>query len=652
MLRKVQFLILSIIIAVVLPASAATTTENILEEPVITYMDMSPSGEHLVGVGREYFQFMSTDTLQMTSPAINVDRNQREHMAGTWWANDDRLLYTVEMTVDPSDFPWWPNNFYSVETDGKRHSAPFNRGRDDRDIALTFVDRFDANDRVVLMQEKKFRDFRVVAESTPSILQFDFTAKRKGKRTKRQRGPVSYGDLFVDRDGIARVSIGRPLSEGGLPTMHYRANADGEWRDITAETGISQAGVTIRFIGFDVENRSFYLLSDHGPGGIVSLWQFSPDDKSYEQVYGDDEFDISDAQWTGDRTEILGVILHDHFSTFVPLARQHRNTVYWNTLRKQQVFSPFRTTVAGASRDGTKLLLFVNSSTHPGAYWLFDNNQPSQRKLRMVSKTRPSIDVAAMSETQTYAVKTDDGLQLFVYLTVPKNADGPVPLIVLPHDGPINVNDSYGFNPIVQTYALNGYAVVQVNYRGSDGRGRLFESRGYQEWHRKIVDDVILTTRFAASQSSIDGSRICIAGDRYGAFIALAATTREPDLYKCAIGNQGLYDLARMWSGGRSTWILVPPEILRIILGDDLEALAAASPTNNADKIKVPVFLSHGGKDGWAPTFQHRLMVNALRNADVKFDVMDEIATNHGFRLAEDQTRLYKEILSFVKKHI
>ena len=627
-------------------AAQSTTLEDIFAEPVLDEMLLAPDGEHLVGVGPYSFQFMDTDTLQMTSKRISVDLKSNERMGSLVWVNNERVLYTVTMTIPQIPYPWWPNNYYSANVTGSRHSNPFNRGADAPDTQLHLRDINENNPRTVFMLEKEFRNYREVTNSTPAIIELEVYSKKKGKRTNRQKGPVSYGDLYVDRNGLARVSLG---ILDGRPSMYFRADAESEWQNITEASGIDRFGAEINFLGFTADNKSFYVLGNHS-NGIRNAYLFSPEENTYDMVYGNESFDLdrNGVVWTADRKELLGVTVMDPFSSFVPLASDDMSARYWLTLARNEAFVGHRLSISGISKDGNIMLLMADSMTNPGVYYRFD---VKKKKLDRVAARLPTVTPTNMSNTDFFSVKSVDGMNIYVSITQPKNAEGPAPLIVLPHAGPHSVSDRFGFDPVVQAFALRGYAVVQMNYRGSDGRGMDFVTAGFGEWAGAIIDDVLAATRYAAARDGIDGERICIAGTHYGAFAALAAAIREPDMFKCAVGNHGLYDLALMWNG-QIPAVPISPWLLRAAIGDDIETLASVSPANNADKLKIPVFLSHGGKDGDAPPRQHQAMVRALQREEAEFVNLDEIGNNHGFRGPENRVKLYKEILDFVDKHI
>lgn len=644
---RIQSCVLTFTLTVILAAcSQATTLEDIFAEPVLQDMRVSPDGKHLVGVGPYAFQFMDSGNLQMTSPRISVNMDDRESITELMWVNDERVLYTVDRIVGPSPFPWWPGNFYSVNPKGNQHSNPFNRGADEPEKQLRFRSANSGNPRTVLMQEKDFRNFREIYESTPSIIELEVYSKKKGRRTNRQKGPLPFGDLYVGNEGIARVAYG---VRSGTPEMHYREAATSEWMNITEASGIGTFGAEITFVGFAGDNKSFYILGNH-ENGLTNLYLYSPSANEYQKVYGHDVFDIrrDGVVLTPKREKVLGVTLMDPFSSFVPLASQNMAARYWLTLSRMKEFTDYRLSIAGLSNDGNVMLLLADRMDNPGIFYRFN---AKSKMLDPVAPKKPGVSPAEMSNTMTFRVKAHDGISLYVNLTIPKNAEGPAPLIVLPHAGPHQVYDEYGFNPEVQAYALSGYAVVQVNYRGSAGRGIEFATAGFGEWAGAIIEDVLTATRYAQGQEKIDGERVCIAGSHYGAFVALTAAIKEPELFKCVIGNQGLYDLSYLWNGQVPAWP-IDPFILNAAIGNDTEALAAASPTNNVDKIKAAVLLSHGGKDGFAPPRHHRSMVSALRRGEVEFVNVDEISGAHGFRDPESKTRLYEQILEFVAKHI
>ena len=238
------------------------------------------------------------------------------------------------------------------------------------------------------------------------------------------------------------------------------------------------------------------------------------------------------------------------------------------------------------------------------------------------------------------------------FLTIPHGSDGKnLPLVVLPHGGPFQVSDEWGFNPEAQLLAAAGYAVLQVNFRGSSGYGRAFSQAGAREWGGKMQDDVTDATRWAIDQGIADPRRICIYGASYGAYAALEGVAKEPSLYKCAAGYVGVYDLPLMFGKGDTRELESGRNYLHDWIGEPSE-LGKVSPVNQAASIKVPVFLAAGGQDERAPIEHSERMEKALRNAGVPVETLFIRSEGHGFYTTEHQVQFYTKLLDFLARNI
>jgi dipeptidyl aminopeptidase/acylaminoacyl peptidase len=193
-------------------------------------------------------------------------------------------------------------------------------------------------------------------------------------------------------------------------------------------------------------------------------------------------------------------------------------------------------------------------------------------------------------------------------------------MVVMPHGGPHGIRDVWEFDPEVQLLANRGYAVLQVNFRGSGGYGMDFGRAGYGEWGAKMQDDLTDATRWAIEQKIAPADRVCIYGASYGGFAALMGAAREPDLYRCAIGYAGVYDLELMRQAGDIPDSRGGRVYLDLVLGTDAAKLRAQSPVNNAQNIKTPVLLIHGKVDGRADYEHAKRMRAALEKNQKKVE--------------------------------
>ncbi|BCV43356.1 hypothetical protein TUM17379_03740 [Shewanella algae] len=264
-----------------------------------------------------------------------------------------------------------------------------------------------------------------------------------------------------------------------------------------------------------------------------------------------------------------------------------------------------------------------------------------------------SIDPAQMAEVKPMDIKVRDGMTIQAYLTLPPGKDPKqLPLVVNPHGGPHYVRDSWGFDPQNQMLANQGIAVLQVNFRGSGGYGEAFQQAGYRKWGSEIQYDIIDATRHLIDQGIVDKQRICIVGGSFGGYSALQSSVMEPDLFKCAIGFAGVYDLEMMFKEGDVQERDSGTSYLRTVLGQDQAVLRAMSPTRNVDKLKANLLLVHGGNDERAPIEQFEALEDALKKRNYPYQkiIMDD--EGHGFYDESHRAIYYQKMLNFLKQNL
>jgi dipeptidyl aminopeptidase/acylaminoacyl peptidase len=193
--------------------------------------------------------------------------------------------------------------------------------------------------------------------------------------------------------------------------------------------------------------------------------------------------------------------------------------------------------------------------------------------------------------------------------------------------------------------------VLQVNFRGSGGRGTAFVEAGRQQWGRAMQDDVTDATRWAIAEGIADPARICIAGGSYGGYAALMGVIREPGLYRCAIGTIGVYDLPMMFVRGDIAEGRYGRRYLREWVGPS-RALDEVSPYHLAAQVKVPVFLAAGGEDERAPQRHTQKMERALREAGTEVEALYFPTESHGIYAPANRRAYYAGMLRFLARHL
>lgn len=299
------------------------------------------------------------------------------------------------------------------------------------------------------------------------------------------------------------------------------------------------------------------------------------------------------------------------------------------------------------SADDRFILVFVYSDNDPGDYYLFD---AQSNEARYLLSSRPWIKPENMASTQAISYKARDGLTINGYLTLPRESSSKnLPVILMLHGGPHGVRDYWGFDSEVQLLASRGYAVMQVNFRGSGGYGTKFMMDGYRNWGAKMTDDMVDGVRWLSGKGFVDTNRICTYGVSYGAFAALQLVAKEPDMFRCAVGYAGVYSIPLMFKEGDISKTAGGKKFLAKVMPINMDDKAMQSPAFNAAKIKVPVMLAHGRSDARAPIQHYHAMRDSLIKAGnpPKVTVVEK-EEGHGFVDLEKQVSMYKKLINFL----
>ena len=447
-----------------------------------------------------------------------------------------------------------------------------------------------------------------------------------------QRSRSSITDWSADRNGVVRFGYG---FDGRKHSYIARDSGDAAWRTLAKwEIGESQFSV----VGFGASSSTLLVEADHN--GRNAIFEMDLEEKSDRQLlFANTEVDVDGPiYWPGDN-RLIGF----EYET----DRPHRKffdadaeAIYGVIDRaKPDAYNE----VVGSSRDGKRLLVVSRTDTRPTEYLILDLNT---NKLLRVGSSNPALAGTPLSPMTSVKIKAADGTILPGYLTLPLNSTGKkLPTIIYPHGGP-HARDSWGFDPIVQFMASRGFAVVQVNFRGSTGFGKAWYEAGLRNWGTVMVDDVIASTKWAISEGIADPAHTCIVGWSFGGYAALMSAEHEPDLYRCVVSIAGVSDLrllAEEWrsSFGGSDWA-------EYALGDDTSELKAGSPSKNAAKIKAPVLLIHGDNDTQAGVDHSKRMARVLKGEKKKVELVLIKDGNHSLTRYEWRETLYTSLEKFL----
>ncbi len=449
--------------------------------------------------------------------------------------------------------------------------------------------------------------------------------------------------FLVDRQGKAMFAYGDNQS---MDYVVYR-NDDGTWRKLPSAT----VGERLMPLRYGPRNTSFYALWSR-KGGPDILTQRSATGAQERTLASDTFSSIDDIEWTAPPEKPFAAVTTSGIPDVHFIEANAPDAKLYRALRK--AFKGEFVDFINYSEDGGKLLFDVSSDRDPGTFYLMDTRTHKATKLFVAASW---IDPHLMSRRLPFRFKASDGMELEGILTLPRGrSEKHMPMVLLPHGGPHGVNDNWFFDSPdgwdAQMLASRGYLVLQVNYRGSDGRGPTFTQAGYRKWGTRIQQDLIDGVKWTIAKGYTDPQRICVYGASFGGYSALMSVIRAPGLFKCAIGYDGVYDLKMLYGKGDIHQTLYGRNYLATVIGHDDKELTANSPAELAAKIKVPVFLIHGADDNRAPLAGAEEMRAALKNVGNPPEWMVKSGEGHGFYDEHNNIERMQRMLAFLKKYI
>jgi len=425
-----------------------------------------------------------------------------------------------------------------------------------------------------------------------------------------EKNPGNVRTWGVDGDGNIRFAL---LDDGVNTQFMHRAAPGQPWsRPVDFGSGTIAFGLA----GLDADNRTLYVFKP-APNGRKALYAYDLQEGIFSApLFQHEKYDVESAIFSPKDRRLLGV----HYATEWP--RQYWFEPEFAKLQKEiDAANPgLANQIVSMDWEMRRRLVFSYSARESGYYTLLNLDTG---KLLPIAKTRPWLKPEDMAEMYPVKCSARDGLELNGYLTLPPGrGQKNLPMVTFVHGGPFGVRDTWGFDPIVQFLANRGYAVLQVNYRGSGGYGGEFYQKGRHEVGNAIQDDIVDLTQWAVQQGVADPHRLAIMGASYGGYSTLFALAQTPDLFRCGIACMAVSD----WSGLFKFWneeFQYSRDSLRfwaLLVGDmkdekERQRLATVSPVNLAARIKAPLFIMHGEDDSRVPIDQSRAMVAALKRA-------------------------------------
>ncbi|MBW1750876.1 MAG: S9 family peptidase [Deltaproteobacteria bacterium] len=564
---------------------------------------------------------------------LSIRKTGKFEVRWTAWASSTRLLVSLGFSAWRGAVPTYETRLLAMNYDGSKtvEMAKQKSGQVMMQIKDRIVDMLPQDPDHILMA------YRTRGDRTPRVEKVNIFT---GKGHHVQRGMKNVQGWITDRSGEVRVGY-------GLQDKRYRYlvcdSGGNNWRVLSSIEINSKKSFRVR--GFSSDPNILIVGSNH-EGPTMALYAYNVKENRFTQkIFGHPEVDISHVGWDK--------------RTWTPrFVRYYLDGVKYHWLDKKaedevenvkKALPGMHVQIMETSEDDSIWLLKACSATNPGGYYMFTRKT---RKVEYFGPNYPELVEAKLSRMFRFKYLARDGLKISAYLTLASHIDETkqnlkLPMVVMPHGGPA-CRDYLAFDPIVQFMSNRGYAVLQINFRGSSGYGKAFEVAGYGEWGGKMQDDVTDGVQFMLDKGIADPHRIGIVGGSYGGYAALMGVVKTPDLYQCAVGFNGVYNLKKLVKD--KMWYIGRGRVLRTMIGNYSDK--SISPTNRAGEILCPVLLAVASDDRVIRSSQSKKMSKALQRSGRECKFLEFKDGGHGLETYESRLGFMKALESFLVKHL
>ena len=631
----------------ILAAPETLDTADFARHAAYERVKISPNGEYLA-VSAPIDESTGLAVIRLKDMAItaSVRLGHQEHVGDFWWTGPDRVLISQSRSGGRRGNLRSTGELSAINADGTGSRYLFGyRGEDQTGSHLRKAAKVRASATVIdpLADDPNWALIAVnfwdkgADNGYASIERINV---KTGFRAKQATSPLDgWPRYLADHTGELRYVSGE--DQNLKHRMYYRTAGAEQWSEVRKDDIRDPYPLAISRDG----SRAY--LAVRNESGLQCLYEHLLAPNNFRQLSCDQRSDLRHVVMSFDGKRAIGASFHDSSSPAVLLKSGHPDEATLKAII--QGFAGQQVDVVSTTRDGRQLVLEVSSDQNPGDYYLFDTQQ---RSAAYLISARVWIDPQTQAKRQPFEVRSKDGVALQGFLTLPPGKPArQLPTVVMPHGGPIGIRDDWRWDPLPQFLAHHGYAVIQVNFRGSSGYGKPFREMGFQAWGTGMIDDITAATRWAIQQGVTDPQRICIAGASYGGYAALMSAIRDPDLYRCVSGFVGIYDLEGIGddTDNRDSVRWSTLELEQI---GDAATRRLQSPMRHLDKLKAPMLIVHGGLDRRAPIRHAKHLRDALEKRDHPHEWLVKNTEGHGFYRTENRVIYYDTLLDFVDRHI
>ncbi|WP_245585250.1 S9 family peptidase [Solimonas flava] len=613
---------------------------------------ISPGGEYLAVTSRiEKRTVLALLRLSDMKVVASAGGAEYQHVSSFSWVSDDRVVYSIGENYGSLERPAGTGELLALDVDGSPSKYLFGyRGEMSTGTRIRAATAQYASAQVIdpLIDDPSYAVIAVYpwresdTQDTGAII---YKINVKNGLTSPiisspGRGETSF---LTDKKGFVRYATGYFSNPVSVDT-YVRSPEHPEWKK--ANSGALERH-NIEPIAFSEQQDTAYLISDEKNGRSCLVAHHLSDDRR-EELACDPVSAVAGYTPSHDQTQPIRVFFEPDKVESIALFSDDPDSRTLTALTRS--FSGQVAGIASWSRDGSKAVVYVSSDRNPGVFYLLDRKA---KTADFLLAKRPWVDPEQMAERQPIGFRSTDGMMVHGYLTLPKGMKPEnLPMVVISHGGPFGFRDHWAFDEEAQMFASRGYAVLQVNYRGSGGYGSAYQLAGKEQWGAGMIDDIAAGTHYVTGKGIADPRRVCAYGASFGGYASLMGAVRYPELYRCVVGYAGIYDLVQLKREAASSNTKMGRRYFDFYVGTSDEMLKAQSPTTYLDRLRANVMLAHGELDRNAEFDQYETLRDALKSRGYPFESLTYAGEGHGFYSEAHREELYTRMLDFIARSL
>jgi len=615
--------------------------EYFTKQSQFSSIKLSPDGKYFAATvpKQKKTNLVIVDRKKMKS-LVSFGFDENEHIGKFYWASDNRIVYSKVYQKKDRETKTNKGELFAANVDGSNHLQIFgasnkkSKARSKRGLdAIARIEHMLPNDpeHILIKASKRGGD------NNDPVKVYKLNINNK-KRTLITKTPLGKMKIIFNIDGEPVLASGKNRKDKLIKYLY----SDNAWQEMDHDNPIKEYSA----ISVNAEQSKLYLSKSVEPGGTQALYEYDFKSKEITLLFNDPIVDIEAYIKEPGTGIIIGVktmfdgIKYHYIDKEREFSKTHQLIA--------QSFPGYDIKITANEATDNEAVITIKSDKNPGDYYLY--NRDKQTIDFLISK-KPWLNESHMAQRKLVQYTARDGKTIYGYLTMPKS-DKPLPLIIDVHGGPFGVQDSWFFNSDAQFFANNGYAVLQINFRGSGGYGKSYEKIAYQKRSTLIQHDIIDGTRWAQQLETIDDDKVCIIGGSFGGYSALMSPLIEPHLYKCSISRYGPYDLPYQMT--HADYMKKDPVSASTLkkYGNNEAHWKKSSPLSYIDKLKTPLFIVTGGRDTRVPPQSAWNLKEALDERNISYQWLFKEKEGHGYKNPKNKLELYQKSLAFINLHL